>query len=197
MEVPICKEDFSTMKKILFSLNKGWNDYNFYGWLKFWIDEITTFRYRNYRRSLVFWQYDKFSVFSSTNSPHKFFRYLFRYIESMDFLNNYRKYRDNRPTFKKIDKNNAKIKSGDSMIKLSLQIYLYNCEIKSIQTEKKWSWIEWGDADISRFESFLQVPARKNFLLCIHEIKNEVAYRPGNKGMMEAQDDYYIKMPRS
>jgi len=182
LQVPLCSEDFKTLKKILFEKFQ-FNDCIFYAWLVFWIDEYVKYRY-DYSRQLIFWKYPKFKGMTLYN----FFRYIFDYIKDSRFI--YKSFYKLKPGIKIISDTCADIRCCDAMIKLSIKVYQNNKEISEILQTKKWNRIIWKSLDHNITLKKIQTSFQSIFNLCLDEIKNEVAYRPGKCKMLQSQEDF-------
>lgn len=184
LSVPLCPEDFMFLQKMV-SQHLQWNDLIFYGWLEFWITEYTKYRY-NYSRQLKFWNFKKFRYMSL----HQFFRYLFQYIK--EYRYKYTSFYKMKPMMRKVSDQSAHVRSGDAVIKLSIEIFQENQQISDIKRTKnrKWDCISWIPIDYDAiFKKMLNL-IKPNFDLCVDQIKNEVAFRPGKWKMQEAEKHF-------
>jgi len=192
LSVPLCREDFISLRQYVFEIC-GWNEINLYEWIEFWIEEFQKYRY-DYKRGFVFWKYEKFKYMTL----FKFFRYLFYYVIKKNNRSIYGSYLyKEKPMERRISEKIAEIRSGNAMIKLSMDIYHNSNKIINIIRTKnhKWNRIYWENNDHKDTFQKIQTPYRSIFDDCINEIKNEVAFRPGKWKMLEAESHFCNLLP--
>lgn len=167
-----------------------------YNWLSFWVLDVFTKRFSYDSTTPVFFQYCHYSLSDKIRTPFSFMSFLFDLLKKKTHQKKYEELKYGSKASLVIDSSNperVRIRTLKALLKWSIEIYRKEKYIIGCETHMKHRYSVFTSAshdDHDRFRKYW----KQQWDVCISQVRDEVAYRPGNIGMMCASDDFHTRV---
>jgi hypothetical protein len=192
LEIPIDPERFVQLTRTLKD-ECQLSTAQIYNWLSFWIHDVFPRRFSHDTTTPVFFQFRQYTLSDKIRTPFSFMSFLLDLLKIKIHKKKYKElnYRSKAPF--EIDPSNAdrvKIRTLKALLKWSIEIYRHDKYIVGCETHVKHCYSLFTsscDDDHDRFKKYW----KRQYDASVSLVRDEVAYRPGNIGMMSACDDFH------
>jgi hypothetical protein len=195
LDVPIDPERFNELKHMLTS-RVGLTSVQVYNWLCFWIFQIIPKIPKIYEMYDIdsstpcFFMYRR--VYDKIRTPSALMIFLFTFIKNNIPFN----YIDHTSCFKKHSSHEVRLSTFQGLVEWSFEVYkrgdfIVGCSTSPLERDHLQS--VFTSSSDPQYDHF-QVKIKKAFHTCLEEIRDEVAFRPGNVSMLSARDDFYSSL---
>jgi hypothetical protein len=192
--VPMDPERFGQLKHMLTS-RVGLTSVQCYNWLCFWIFQIISKIPKIYEMYDIdsstpcFFMYKRF--YDKIRTPYALMFFLFTFIKNNIPLN----YIDHTSWSQKQSSHEVRLSTFRGLVEWSFEVYrrgdfIVGCSTPLGHHNHHSIFTSSSDPQHDHFH----VKIKKAFHTCLEEIRDEVAYRPGNVSMLSARDDFHSSL---
>lgn len=190
VDVPMDPERFSELKNMVTS-RVGLTSVQFYNWVCFWIFQIIPKRHHTDSSTPIFFMYRR--LYDKLRTPYALMFFLFTFIKNNIHTKAYAdlNYIDHKSCFAKHSSHEVRLSTFGALVKWSLQVYtrgdfMTECRTPLGRHRHHSIFTSSSDPQHDQFHTMM----KNAFHTCLTEIRNEVAYRPGNVSMLNARDNF-------
>lgn len=193
LHVPIDPERFSEMKHVLMHECRL-SMIQIYNWLSFWLHDVFPKRFSYEETTPIFFHYTDTWIYEYTQTSYRFMFLLYDFLKKKTFQKIYIDLRYNhKPAFVVHSRDSVCIRTIMALMKWSLEVYGTDRYITSCQTQMRKYYTVFTTSYDETHDCFSRY-WKKMFDVCVSQVRDEVAYRPGMAGMIDAQDDFHARV---
>lgn len=187
LEVPIDPERFLELTRMLKDECRM-SSVKMYNWLSFWMYDIFPKRYSYGLDVPMFFRCRR--LYDKIQTNYAFMSLLFDFVKRKKFIMKYEEFDyDDKASFVNLSHDSVNIRTLLSLVKWSIIIYSQNKYIIECQTSKKHCFSVFTYSSHQDHDRFRNMH-KQQFDTCVSQIRDEVAYRPGKTGMVDACDHF-------
>ena len=194
LKVPLDPERFTTMKTILHR-ECGLSTAQIYNWLSFWIHDVISKRFSYDVSTPYFFHYRSSTLQDKIRTPYSFMGFLYTFLKNKEFQKRFTDFNfrwGDKPSFERVSDDVVCIRTVKALVKWSLEVYKHDGYIIQCRTNYRKYISMFTRSSHQDYDCFSR-RLKKQFDVCLHQIREEVAYRPGMVGMLSTQEEFARK----